>query len=108
MECTHPHHKDGVALAAIMAAGIGAAVLGLATILATASPFVKDLLNWWAPAGPLTGKTGAAVLAWLISWGALHLYWRARELPFGQIYAWAMLLIALGWLGTFPPIFERF
>lgn len=102
------HHKDGAALAAIVSAGIGCAVIGLATVLAEASALVKEALNWWPPAGPLTGKTGIGILAWLASWGGLHLLWRGKELPFQRIWILAFALIALGWIGTFPPIFEAF
>jgi hypothetical protein len=34
--------------------------------LAEASPAVKNLLNWWNPVGPLSGKTGVAVAVWLV------------------------------------------
>lgn len=105
---TQAFHKDGAALAAILAAAIGCAVIGIATVLATASPTIKDMLNWWNPAGPLTGKTGVGVIAWLVSWAILHSLWRGKELSFQGISLLALVLIAVGWIGTFPPVFEAF
>lgn len=102
------HHKDGAALAAIVAAGIGCVIIGLATILAEVSTVVKESLNWWPPAGPLSGKTGIGIAAWLLSWGLLHALWHKKELPFRSLWIFAMLLILLGWIGTFPPVFESF
>jgi hypothetical protein len=105
----HVHAQDGPALAAILAAGIGAAALGLATVLAEASPACKEMMNWWPPAGPLTGKTSVAVIFYLGSWLFLHLRWRRWELPFYHgIWKWALALIVIGWIGTFPPVYESF
>lgn len=101
------HANDGPALAAILAAGIGSATLGLATVLAQANPEFKELMNWWPPAGPLTGKTGLAVILWLTSWIFLHRRWRNWEMPFhNTIWRASLTLIAVGWIGTFPPVFE--
>lgn len=102
------HHKDGAALAAVFSAGLGCAVIGLLTVLATASVAVKDALNWWSPAGPLSGKTGVGVIIWLVSWLILHKLWHTKELPFRGIWITALAMIALGWIGTFPPVFEAF
>lgn len=105
------HYKDGPALASIFSAGIGCAVIGLATILATADPKIKAILTWWDPAGPLTGKTGIGVIAWVLSWILLHLAWRKKEFPFQtfqRVWQIVLIFIVIGLLGTFPPIFELF
>lgn len=78
----------------------------MATFLASASASVNDLLNWWSPVGPLAGKSGLAVIAWLMAWAGLHLAWRAREVPFRPAWTLTLVLIALGWLLTFPRVFE--
>lgn len=100
------HHNNGPALAAILAAGIGCAVLGIVTLWAEASAPFKALMLWWPPAGPLTGKTTVAVIAWLVSWIGLHLRWRHLEMSYTKVWTWTLVLIALGWIGTFPPVFE--
>ncbi|MBI4546121.1 MAG: hypothetical protein HY703_13055 [Gemmatimonadetes bacterium] len=99
---------SGPAAAAILSAGLGSLVLGIAVLLAVVSTDIKDFLNWWNPAGPLSGKSGVAVIAWLASWAALHFIWRNREVAIKPIAIAAVILIALGFLGTFPPFFEAF
>ena len=94
------------ALAAIVAAGFGVLVLGLCTLLAEVSTATNNALNWWPPAGPLVGKTGVAVIAWLVMWVALHLAWRRREVSFRVWWAVTLGLLLIGFLLTFPPIFQ--
>jgi|SRR5579864_8625115 len=97
---------NGPAVAAIVAAGLGVAVLGLCTFAAELSARIQNALNWWAPAGPLVGKTGIAVIAWLVTWAVLHLTWRRREVSFRVWWAVALGLILIGFLLTFPLIFQ--
>jgi len=99
---------SGVAAAAVLAAGIGTFVLGLNTTLAEASERFAQALNWYPPAGALSGKTTLAVLIWLIAWAVLHRLWKDRELPFPRIFGIALVLIGLGLLLMFPPFFELF
>ena len=54
--------------------------LGLLTIGAAASTEFADLLNLYAPSGPLTGKATVASLIYLIVWVNLHFRLRDREL----------------------------
>jgi hypothetical protein len=58
----------GKALAAMVAAGVGCAALGVLTTLAELSPGLKNVLNFYDPVGPLSGKTTVAVIVWLIAW----------------------------------------
>ncbi|HKY64004.1 MAG TPA: hypothetical protein VJR29_11340 [bacterium] len=99
--------KNGQAVAAILAAGIGCATLGIVTILSEMSPAIEQGLSWWNPAGPLTGKTGTAVLIWGLVWASLHWQWKHKDfLNFSSILRWSWVLIFVGVLGTFPPIFN--
>ena len=100
--------KTGPAGAVILSAGFGSFVLGLTTVLAQASTSVNGLLNWWNPAGPLTGKAGVAVAAWLVVWAVLHFAWRGRDVNFGRLWIASIVLTAIGFMGTFPPVFEAF
>jgi hypothetical protein len=52
----------GKALAALVAAGIGCAALGVLTTLAELSPRLKNVLNIYDPVGPLSGKPTVPVI----------------------------------------------
>lgn len=99
---------EGPIAAAIIAAGIGAAALGLLTTLAEASTRVKDFLNFYDPVGPLAGKTTFAVAIWLVAWLVLHLAYRGKPLETRKALMVALVLVALGALGTFPIFFQAF
>ena len=98
---------NGPAAAVIMAAGIGCAALGIDTLLVEAGPkFFEKALNLYAPVGPLSGKVVIEVLAFVISWIVLGLGLRNKNVNFRRWAAIAILLIVIGLLGTFPPVFE--
>ena len=98
----------GVASAAFLAGGVGTLVIGLMTTGAVTSEGLQNALNWWNPAGPLTGKTGVGVIAWLISWVLLHAFWKDKEMDFNRVFTITLILIGVGFLLTFPPVFEAF
>ena len=99
---------NGAAAAAIMAAGIGSAIMGLMTILAEASDRIAGLLNLYDPVGPLSGKVTIALLVWLVAWRGLHAGWKDRDLDFGRVWKGALVLVILGFVGTFPSFFDLF
>lgn len=98
----------GVASAAFVSSGIGCLVIGLMVTGAEMSEGLKNALNWWNPAGPLTGKTGVGVIVWLVSWAILHRMWKDKDTGFAKAFTITLILIALGFLLTFPPIFTLF
>lgn len=99
---------NGPAAAAILASGIGSMALGLFTTLAQAITSIKNALNLYDPAGPLSGKTTVAVVVWVVAWGILHGLWKGKQVDFAKVFIATLILIALGLLGTFPPFFEAF
>jgi hypothetical protein len=99
---------SGPAAAALVAAGVGVFVTGLLTTLAEVSPALRGSLNWWNPAGPLSGKTGVGIIVWLVAWVVLHAMYKQRDVALARPLLWTWILIALGFLGTFPPFFEAF
>lgn len=99
---------NGPAAAAILASGIGSLALGLFTTLAQAVVPVKNVLTFYSPAGPLSGKTTVAVVIWLVAWAVLHSQWKDRHVHFSRVFTIALVMIALGLLGTFPVFFEQF
>jgi hypothetical protein len=99
---------EGPVSAAVIAAGIGALALGFLTTLAEANTSVKDWLQWSDDVGPLSGKTILAVVAWLVSWAVLHVALRNKPYETGRALTIALVLIALGVIGTFPTFFQAF
>lgn len=97
---------DGATLAAVLAAGVGAFAMGLFVILNEAGLFAAPGL--YGPAGGVSGRTTFAVVVWLLAWVILHRRWRGREIePRGTVTA-TLVLIALGVLGCFPPVWGVF
>lgn len=99
---------EGPISAAIIAVGIGAFALGLLVTLSEMSEGLKEALTLSQRVGPLSGKTSVAVAVWLASWAILHLLMRRRNFGFLKATMIAILLMVLGLVGTFPPIFELF
>ena len=93
---------NGSAMAAFVGSGIGAFAMGALVLLNEAGLFVSPAL--YAPAGGVSGRTTLATIAWLVAWGVLHHRWKAREVAPGAAGAMTLLLIALGILGTYPPV----
>ena len=100
--------SEGPAVAALLAVGIGAFVLGLLTTLAEASTTIRDWLQLTDAVGPLSGKTTFAVIAWLAAWGVLHLALRERARLTTGVLVTTGVLLAAGLVGTFPVFFELF
>jgi hypothetical protein len=105
---------NGEAVAAMLAAGIGATALGFFTTLAeitTGTTFRTGGfpgLTWNTGVGPLSGKTGYAVIIWLIAWAVLYFIMKGKEYDFGRMFWITLGLIGLGVLGTFPIFFQLF
>ena len=107
-ESTRDARIEGMAAAALLAAGVGALVLGLLTTLAEASTDTKDFLQFNDRVGPLSGKT---IIAAAVYFGALLVFgllWRKRELALRPVFIAAVVLLVLGFLGTFPTFFQAF
>ena len=98
--------SNGPACAAVLAAGIGSGALGVLVTLSEASAKLSGMLNLYGPVGPLSGKTGTAVLVWLVAWGVLAGVWKDREVDFGKVWRAALTLVIIGLLGTFPLVFD--
>lgn len=99
---------NGPVSAALLAGGIGSAVLGLVTLaveLIGDGPF-KDSLVWYEPSGPLSGKSGVAIIAFFLAWAILHFVWKDKETDFARISTISFVLLAVGLLGTFPPVWH--
>jgi hypothetical protein len=99
---------NGGIVAAIVAAGVGCAALGVCTVVAAAVSGFADFLTLYAPSGPLTGEATVAALIYLIAWVNLHAHLRDRELSLFKGFLVAMALLGIGLIGTFPPFYQLF
>ena len=97
---------NGGAMAAILAAGIGAFAIGLVVILSEAGLFAAPVL--YRPSGGLSGRTTIAVVVWLVTWLIAHRLWRDRTVSQRHVFAVSLALIALGLVATFPPVWGVF
>jgi hypothetical protein len=99
---------EGLAAAALLAAGSGAFVLGLLTTLAEASTGTKDFLQFNDRVGPLSGKTIFAAIAYFGALLVFSLLFRGRQLALRPVLIGALILLILGLVGTFPTFFQAF
>jgi hypothetical protein len=95
---------NGSAMAAFLGGGIGAFAMGLVVILNEAGIFAAPTL--YGPAGGVSGRTTLATIVWLVVWGVLHHRWNGREIAPRRMYPVTLMLIGLGILATFPPIWR--
>lgn len=117
-----PAKPSGPAAAVMIASGIGSFVIGIGVILNEYSAAIKGAIGvdfnaflqfdknfgLGAGVGPLSGKVILAVIAFVVSWLLLHMAWRRRDVNLGRAFAATLILVALGFALTFPPIFAFF
>jgi hypothetical protein len=104
IEAQREQVTNGAALAAFVAAGIGAFAVGFFVILNEAGVFAAPAL--YGPAGGVSGRTTFAVVVWLIAWAVLHSRWKWRQIESQRVLTVTFILIALGLLLTFPPVWQ--
>lgn len=92
----------------MIAAGIGALVLAILTVWAEASESFKESLAYNDRVGPLSGKTIWAAVAFFAAWGLLSLGLRRRDVDLRKATMITVVLLGLGYLGTFAPFFQLF
>jgi hypothetical protein len=113
MESTETKPNGPVA-AAFLAAGIGSLTLGIMVVLNELGGDISKFLAFdknfglGSGVGPLSGKVSIMVIAYVISWVVLHFLWRGKEVNFGRVFAIALILVAAGFILTFPPVFDLF
>lgn len=93
---------NGPALAAFLAAGIGAFAMGFFVIANETGLLPAPAL--YGPAGGMSGRTTFATVTWLLAWIVLHRRWAQSQLSARGIFAATLVLIAVGLVLTFPPV----
>jgi hypothetical protein len=112
----------GPAAAVMIASGIGSFVIGIGVILNEYSEVIKSWIGvdfraflefdknfgLGAGVGPLSGKVVLATIAFVVAWLVLHYAWRRRDVDLRRAFTATLVLVALGFALTFPPIFTLF
>lgn len=93
---------NGSAMAAFLGAGIGAFAMGAVVLLNEAGLFSAPSV--YGPAGGVSGRTTLATVVWLLAWMALHVRWNGRTIEPQRVGTLTVILIALGVVATFPPV----
>ena len=97
---------NGPGAAAILAAGIGSAAMGILALTGDAFASVKSLLTFYGPVGGLSGVSTVAVVIWLVAWFVLARQWGDRNVEMGKVNLVSFALLAVGVLLTFPPVMD--
>lgn len=108
-----PHVPSGVAVSALLGAGLGMltlAVVNLFTEVSKAfSAWVHGVGKLWMPGaegiGPYSGKETLSLVVWLGSWTILHFALRGKELTLSR---WVIVfLVGVGLATTliWPPVY---
>ncbi len=97
---------NGAALASFLAAGIGAFAVGFFVIVNEAGLFAAPAL--YGPAGGVSGRTSFAAVTWLIGWAVLHRRWKDRQIESRRVHTATLVLIVLGIVLSFPPVWRIF
>ena len=90
---------NGPGAAAILAAGIGCAVLGILAFAGDASKAIGTALNIYThPTGTLSGVTTVTIIVWLVVWFALAKIWNTKNVDVGKVSILSFALLAVGFL----------
>lgn len=111
-----PLRFNGPDLAAVLAACIAIFTLGATQLWVELDETgankqrMQDLGNAWMPhaehIGPYSGKETVMAVAWLVSWAVLYLVLRHRHVDPRPWFGLALLLLLLGFLGVWPPVWH--
>ncbi|MDG4896574.1 MULTISPECIES: hypothetical protein [unclassified Mesorhizobium] len=97
---------NGPGAAAILAAGIGCAAIGILALAGDASKAINGLLNFYKPSGALSGVTTVAIIIWLAAWFILARRWGNKTVAMSRVNIGAFALLLVGVLLTFPPFMD--
>jgi hypothetical protein len=106
LNSTTPGIPNGSGAAAMLATGIGSFILAALAFAGDKSVYIKGILNFYKPTGPLSGVTTVAIVVWFLIWGLLEWRWRKRAIAMSRINILSLTLLALSILLTFPPIVD--
>ena len=98
--------RNGPGAAALLAAGIGCAAMGIFALLGDAFAGIGRLFNFYNPTGALSGVSTSAIVVWLVAWYVLARRWGEIDVDMRRVSVAAFALLAIGFAFTFPPIMD--
>ncbi len=96
----------GFTAATLIGGGFGVALFGVITFISERWISTQAGLTLTKSVGPLSGKAIYAAIGWLIGWAILALVLRNRNVSEKATYWITAILVAVGFLLTFPPIWK--
>lgn len=97
----------GFTAATMIGGGFGVALFGALTLISELfASSTKATMTLVTPVGPLSGKSIFAVAGWLLGWAVLAVVLRGRNVSEGATYWITGILIAIGFVLTFPPTWK--
>jgi len=97
---------NGAGAVAILSAGIGCFVFAAVAFAGNKLTFVKLALSFYKPIGPLSEVSTLGVLAWLIAWAFFEWRWQSVDLSLRAVCTFALVLLGVAFLRTFPPVVD--
>lgn len=101
---TTENKPNGPVAAALLGAGIGSAALGIFTLASELSEAFSAAMKFYPPSGGLSGKSTMAIIIFALAWLVLHFIWKGKEVNFKQIALISLILLGVGLVFTFPPV----
>jgi len=97
---------NGPGAAAILAAGIGCAAVGVLFLAEDASAAINKMLNFYNPVGALSGLTTVSLIVWLAAWFILNRMWARKAVDMAKVNIASFAFLVVGFLLTFPPFID--
>ena len=96
----------GFTAATLIGGGFGVALFGVITFISERWISTQAGLTLTTSVGPLSGKATYAVIGWLIGWAILAIVLRNRNVSERATYWITAIMVAVGFLLTFPPVWK--
>ena len=96
----------GFAAATLIGGGFGVALFGVLTLISEVWVSTQPGFTLMTSVGPLSGKAIYSVIGWLVGWAILAIILRNANISEKLTYRITGILVAVGFLLTFPPVWK--
>ncbi len=98
----------GFVAATLIGGGLGVTFFGVLTFISEVWVSTQKGLTLSKDVGPLSGKAIYGVIGWLVAWAVLAVILRNQKVSEKITYWTTGILVAVGFLLTFPPVWKLF